>query len=67
MQDDFPIEAGLLRDPITTPAELLIAGIDIFYGDDRYPDPDTLIKESPDGSKTLVKFNGSGWDTIKTL
>ncbi|WP_157231081.1 hypothetical protein [Kiloniella laminariae] len=67
MQDDFPIEAGLMRDPITAPKDLLKAGIDIYYGDDRYPDPDTFIKESPDGTKTLVKYNGSDWDTIKTL
>ncbi len=67
MLDDFPIEEGLKNNPITAPSELLQSGIDIYYGDDRYPHPEMLIRESPDGTKTLVKFTNDAWQVIKIL
>ncbi len=67
MESDFPFEEGLKNDPSTPAADMLAKGISISYGDDRFPDPNLIVEESPDGTKTLLRFNGVDFDVVKTL
>lgn len=67
MDDDFPFEEGIEDDPSTPAADILAKGISVPYGDDRYPHPDLIVEESPDGIKTLLRFNGTDFDKVKTL
>lgn len=67
MNDAFPFEEGIENDPSSPAADMLAKGISVSYGDDRYPHPDLIVEESPDGTKTLLRFNGTGFDKVKTL
>ena len=55
------------NNPCTAPQDMLARGVSIYYADDRYPDPDTLIREDPDGAKTVVKFIDNVFQDIETL
>ena len=63
----FPFEEGLIENPCTAPQDMLARGVSIYYADDRYPDPDTLIREDPDGTKTVVKFIDNVFQDIEIL
>ncbi|WP_169543600.1 hypothetical protein [Sneathiella aquimaris] len=67
MEKYFPSLEGIENDPSTPAADLLAKGICVYYGDDRYHDPDLIVEESPDATKTLPRFNGADFDILKTL
>ena len=71
MDDDFPIEQGLLLDTSSAAEEQLRAGYPVYYSDDEFPDPNLLIREDPDGTKTLVRVHlgaaGGRFEDVRVL
>ena len=60
-------EESMKNNPCTAPQDMLARGGSIYYADDRYPDPDILISEDPDGAKTVVKFINNVFQDIGYL
>ncbi|WP_019647110.1 hypothetical protein [Novispirillum itersonii] len=71
MKDDFPIEQGLRLDASSAAEEQLRAGFPVYYRDDRFPDPDLLVREDPNGTKTLVRVHlgatGGRFEDVRVL
>ncbi|MBB6212404.1 hypothetical protein [Novispirillum itersonii] len=71
MNDDFPIEQGLKMNVPSAAERQLQAGYPVYYHDDKFPDPNLLIREDPDGTKTLVRVHlgaaGGRFEDVRVL
>jgi hypothetical protein len=47
--------------------ELLKAGVSAYYTDPRFSETEYVVREDPNGAKTLMRFNGEGWKDIQPL
>ncbi|MBB6210339.1 hypothetical protein [Novispirillum itersonii] len=56
----FPIEEELDTTPVAEPRPLLRAGYPIYYSAARCSEPELVIREDPDGTKTLLRVDLSG-------
>lgn len=53
----FPIEEELDTTPVEEPRPLLRAGYPIYYSAARCSEPELVIREDPDGRKTLLRVD----------
>lgn len=60
------IAAGMERDGDRAALSHLDAGFPVYLSDDDTPD-DAVIRQNPDGSRDLVRFDTQGEHTIKLL
>jgi hypothetical protein len=60
------IEAGMARDGDRAALSHLDAGFPVYLSESDTPD-DAVIKQNPDGSRELVRFDANGEHTIKRL
>lgn len=60
------IEAGMARDGDRAALSHLDAGFPVYLSEGDTPD-DAVIKQNPDGSRELVRFDENGERTIKPL
>lgn len=71
MNDDFPIEQGLKTNTPSAAERQLQAGYPVYYHDDKFPDPNLLVREDPDGTKTLVRVHlgaaGACFEDVRAL
>jgi hypothetical protein len=63
----FPLIEGLEREPLSAVDELLKAGVSAYYTDPRFSETEYVVREDPNGVKTLMRFNGEGWKDVKAL
>lgn len=47
--------------------DLLKAGVPAFYTDPRFSETEYVVRADPDGSKTLIRFNGTDWEDVQVL
>lgn len=60
------LAAGIERDGDRAAVAHLEAGFPVYRSDADTPD-DAVIRENPNGSRDLVRFDGEGEHTIKPL
>lgn len=60
--DVFPIEEECDTTPVAEPQALLRAGYPIYYSAARCSEPELVIREDPDGTKTLLRVDLAGPD-----
>jgi|GEM_PF-3595235 len=65
--DHFPLIEGIENDPFTVVDDLLKAGVPAFYTDPRFSETEYVVRADPDGSKTLIRFNGTDWEDVQVL
>jgi hypothetical protein len=63
----FPIIEGIESEPFSAVDDLLKAGVSAYYTDPRFSETEYVVREDPNGAKTLMRFNGEGWDDVKPL
>lgn len=70
--DLFAIGDEAETTPVAEPEQLLKAGHSIYYSDPEFPDPQLVVREDPDGTKTLLRLNlggaeGEEFEVLETL
>lgn len=63
--DHFPIAEDFDRMPFTAVDELLNAGIPAYFADPRFPEG--YVRANPNGTRTLIRFNGEDWEDVREL
>lgn len=63
----FPIVEGIENQKFAVVEELLQKGISAYYTDPRFDETKYAIRADPDGSKTLMHFNGTDWEDVRPL